>query len=226
MKIQGVLFDLDGTLLDRDASIKQFVNLQYEKFSQHLSHIPIGIYTSKFIEYDACGFVWKDKVYQQLAEELEITSISWKTMLEDYLQSFRDCCVPFPNLINTLELLKEQQFSLGIVTNGRGKFQLDNIRALGIECFFNTIVVSELEGIKKPNLKIFERALERVGLSASDCIYVGDHPENDVKAAQNAGMIGVWKKDLVWGDFETEHIISDLTELLHIIKELNTGEKC
>lgn len=225
MKIQAVFFDLDGTLLDRDASVERFVRYQYEKYRQHLGHIPKEIYTSKFIEYDARGYVWKDKVYQQLTEEFTIASISWETLLEDYIKSFKEFCVPFPNLISTLELIKQKTFSMGMITNGRGQFQLNNIRALGIERFFHTILISELEGIKKPDPEIFQRATERLGFSANECIFVGDHPENDVMAARNAGMIGVWKKDHNWGSFETDYVISGLPELLCLIEELHTEEK-
>jgi putative hydrolase of the HAD superfamily len=67
---QAVLFDLDGTLLDRDASVEQFVSIQYDRVSEHLSHIPKSDYIARFIELDCHGHVWKNKVYQALVTEL------------------------------------------------------------------------------------------------------------------------------------------------------------
>ena len=42
--IKSVLFDLDGTLLDRDTSIKQFIWAQYDRLIDRLSHIPKSDY--------------------------------------------------------------------------------------------------------------------------------------------------------------------------------------
>ena len=98
---------------------------------------------------------------------------------------------------------------------------MDNIRALGIENYFETILVSESEGIKKPNPTIFKKALSQINVLANESMYVGDHPENDVKGAKNIGMIGVWKKDRQWNNVEADFIIDDLSELPLIINEIN-----
>lgn len=82
--IEAVFFDLDGTLLDRDASVKQFVSAQYNRLTDYLSHIPQKDYVARFIELDCHGHVWKDKVYQTLIAEFVIEGISWQALLEDY----------------------------------------------------------------------------------------------------------------------------------------------
>ncbi|QFF98648.1 HAD family hydrolase [Psychrobacillus glaciei] len=219
--IKAVLFDLDGTLLNRDESVKKFINDQYERLHNYLGHISKENYMTRFIVLDSHGYVWKDKVYQQLVEEFKIQDISWEFLLQDYISEFKNFCVPFPHLHNVLEELKENNLILGMITNGYGQFQMDNIEALGIEKCFDTILVSETEGIKKPNPEIFERALKRLDVVPSESIFVGDHPENDVKASEFVGMKGVWKKDNQWGTFETDYIVNDLAELPTIIKKLN-----
>jgi putative hydrolase of the HAD superfamily len=219
--IKAVLFDLDGTLLDRDESVKKFIHSQYNRLNRIVGHIPRETYIKRFIELDQRGYVWKDKVYQQLTEEFQITEITWEELLRDYLKEFKNHCVPFPNLITTLEKLKSQDIQLGMITNGRGQFQLDNIKALGIEKYFDTILISEWEGIKKPDPEIFKRALHQLNVSAHQSIFVGDHPENDVKAAQNVGMKGVWKKDPQWDSIEADYIVDDLAELLLFLNKEN-----
>jgi putative hydrolase of the HAD superfamily len=158
-----------------------------------------------------------------LIKEFEITGISWEELLQDYMEEFKHHCVPSPNLITTLEKLQTLNLRLGMITNGRGKFQHDNIRALGIEKYFDTILISEWEGVKKPDPEIFKRALKRLTVSPHQSIFVGDHPENDVKAAQNVGMIGVWKKDPYW-QVEVDFIVNDLVEIPLLIKN-QVGEK-
>jgi putative hydrolase of the HAD superfamily len=219
--IKAVIFDLDGTLLNRDASVRKFIDEQYERLNRWVGHIPKTIYTSRFIELDGHGYVWKDKVYQQLVDEFNINQITWECLLQDYLEEFKKSCVPFPNLSNMLEVLKSKSIRLGMITNGKGKFQMDNIEALGIENYFDTILVSEWESIKKPSPEIFKKALNQLKVSPNESIYVGDHPETDIKGAQNIGMKGIWKRDSQWDNVEADFVIDDLRELLFIIEEVN-----
>ncbi|MFT4413806.1 HAD family hydrolase [Fredinandcohnia humi] len=219
--IQAVLFDLDGTLLNRDESIRNFIACQYERLHGVLCHIPKQTYVNRFIDLDNRGYVWKDKVYKQMVDECNITEISWEELLQDYICEFRHNCVPFPNLHIMLEELINQQITLGIITNGKGQFQMENIKALGIEKHFKAILISEWEGIKKPNPEIFLRGLELLNVFADQSVFIGDHPENDVKAAKNVGMKGIWKKDLQWNHVEADFIVDELAEIPSIIKRCN-----
>lgn len=133
---KAVLFDLDNTLLDRDASVQKFIRKQYDRLNNWLNHIPKEDYIVRFIELDSRGYVWKDKVYQQMVKEFDIR-LNWETLLKDYVDEFYKYCVACPNLIRTLDELKKFPIRLGIITNGKGPFQMDNIRALGIEDYFD-----------------------------------------------------------------------------------------
>lgn len=218
--IKAVLFDFDGTLLNRDASVKAFIDNQYDRLKKWIGHIPKEQYMTRFIELDKRGYVWKDTVYQQLTQEFTISTITWEDLLHDYIREFQFHCVPFDQLIQMLEDLKSKNLLLGMITNGYGQFQMGNIKALGIENYFDVILVSEWEGIKKPNPEIFKRALRKLDVSSKHSIFVGDHPENDVQAAQNIGLKGIWKKDLQWNDTNADFIISDLKELPLLIENL------
>ncbi|MGM0837918.1 MAG: HAD family hydrolase [Bacillota bacterium] len=220
MVIKAALFDLDGTLLNRDASVKMFIDRQYDRLYEWLGHILKEKYMDRFIELDSRGYVWKDKVYQQLVEEFTI-NLAWEEMLEDYIQEFKNHCVPFPHLISMLEELKRNNLLLGIITNGYVQFQMDNVKALGIEKYMDLILVSEWEGIKKPDPQIFQRALKKLQLLPEESIFIGDHPDNDVKAAQQVGMKGIWKRNAQWNDVEADDIVADLAEVSFIIEELN-----
>ena len=219
--IKAVLFDFDGTLLDRDKSVMKFVDKQYDRLNNWLGHIPKMTYIKRFIELDSRGYVWKDKVYQQLVHEFKINEVTWEHLLQDYIDEFKHYCVPFPNLLNMLEELRRNDIVLGMITNGYGQFQMDNIKALGIEDYFETILISEWEGIKKPDIQIFKRALNQLNVVANHSLFVGDHLVNDVKASQIAGMKSIWKKDVQWDSVGAEFIINDLAEIPIIIKNLN-----
>jgi putative hydrolase of the HAD superfamily len=210
--IKGFIFDLDGTLLDRDSSLKSFIVDQYERISA-LQIMDKDVFVYKFIELDKRGYVWKDKVYQQIIQEFNL-SLAWEELLADYINGFQRHCIGFPNLLETLQYLKKNHMKLGMITNGFGEFQTNNIKALGIADIFDTILVSEIEGLRKPDPEIFKRALHKLGLKPEEGVYVGDHPVNDVLASRRIGMKGIWKEDLYYdGIFERDYTIRDLYEL-------------
>lgn len=221
--MKSVLFDLDGTLLDRDTSVEQFISVQHDRLTDDLSHIPKNDYMLRFIELDCHGHVWKDKVYQALVSEFAIESISWQALLEDYEMQFQFHCVPFNFLIGMLDELKQQGYLLGIITNGRGQFQSRAIEGLGIRDYFDTVLISEVEQIRKPQVEIFQRAMKQLSVSASDSIFVGDHPEADIAGAKSAMMKTIWKRNLYWAEAkESDAVVDELSEIPLILKEFHS----
>jgi len=221
--IKAVLFDLDGTLLDRDASVKSFINSQYERLNESVGQVLKVQYVSRFIELDCRGYVWKDKVYQQMVAEFNITGLTWEQLLRDYMNHFKEHCVPFPNLHKMLTTLANQSIILGIISNGKEHFQMDNIIALGIKDYFDTILISEKVGVKKPDPRIFKNALEQLNVSANESLFVGDHPVTDVKASQGLGMLAAWKKDSQWKEVDADFIVYDLMDVPIVVESLKKG---
>jgi putative hydrolase of the HAD superfamily len=183
-----------------------------------LSHIPKTDYTNRFIELDYYGHVWKDKVYQALVVEFKIYAIDWQELLDDYETQFQFHCVPFPFLVEMLDNLKQQGYLLGIVSNGRGEFQMRAISGLGIQDYFNVILISETEGIRKPQPEIFHRAIEKLGVSARNSIFVCDNLEADIMGAKSAKMHTIWKRNSLWLEPPSaDAIINELSEILPIL---------
>ncbi len=76
MVMKAALFDLDGTLLNRDASVELFIEQQYERLKAVLGSISKEQYITRFIQLDKRGYVWKDHVYQQLVKEFHLAHIT------------------------------------------------------------------------------------------------------------------------------------------------------
>lgn len=216
--IKAVIFDLDGTLLDRDQSLLHFVEEQYDRIIKPKFTVDKESYINRFISLDSRGYVWKDRVYQSLIREFELL-LDWNMLLDDYKAGFSAHAVPFAQAVELLGSLVSNGYKLAMITNGFGDFQAGNIHALGIGGYFDTILISEVEGIRKPELAIFLRAADKLGVKPEECVYVGDHPINDVIASKAAGMKGIWKEDSYYTDsFEYDAKVRDLREIELILE--------
>jgi putative hydrolase of the HAD superfamily len=224
--IEAILFDLDGTLFDRTTSVAAGLQRQYGRFAQELQGTPQAVYQERFLVLDDRGYVNKRVVYQQLAEEFGWPPVLAQILCDDYYAHYHDECIGFPGLAQMLADLKALKMKLGLVTNGWDKAQRGVIQALAIEPFFDAILVSETEGVRKPDARIFLRALERLGVDARQALFVGDHPVNDIGGAQQVGMRTVWMRDAHWGDCpHADWHIESLPELTALCASLRAQTK-
>jgi putative hydrolase of the HAD superfamily len=220
--IEAVLFDLDGTLFDRTASVMAGLHRQYARFAEQLQTTPVTDFVARFTVLDERGYVRKAIVYPQLAAEFGWTPGLAQTLCDDYYARYHDECIGFPGLAQTLADLRSLGVKFGLVTNGSEQMQRGVIRALDLEPAFDAILISESEGIRKPDVRIFERALARLGVGAAQTLFVGDHPINDIAGAQGAGMYTAWKRDLHWGECpQADWVIDDLNELIPIVQRIS-----
>ncbi|MCD8786517.1 HAD family hydrolase [Staphylococcus gallinarum] len=219
--IKAILFDLDGTILDRKSSLINFIDYQYNKFNNYLNHINQTTFKNKFLELDRNGYVWKDKVYTQLIDIFNITGLSADVLLDDYINNFCNQCLPYPNLKETLDILKSNRYKLGIITNGKYPFQYYNIKSLQIEEYMDVILVSEKENIKKPNPLIFERAAKKLNIDLCECLFVGDSYKNDYIASKSAGMYSIYRLNNENKIYTTTNYIKSLSDLTDIVTKSN-----
>jgi putative hydrolase of the HAD superfamily len=219
--IHAVLFDLDGTLLDRESSIRRFISEQYERFSSHLSQIQKDAYTTRFLALENKGYVWKDRVYEQLITDFSISTLTPEVLLEDYIQNFKHYASLFPYTKKMLQILNDNNIKLAIITNGFETFQMANIYKLDIQRFFSAILISEKEGIKKPNPIIFARALQRLNVVPEGSLFVGDHPFYDIEGAKQAGMKTAWKQSNEHKQADADFTFHDFPDLLDFVLRQN-----
>ncbi len=216
--LDAILFDLDGTLFDRTAAVTAGLHRQHARFADQLQRTPLADFVARFTALDERGYVKKAIVYPQLAAEFGWPPELAQTLCDDYYARYHEECIGFPGLHPMLAELRDMGLKLGIITNGWAQTQLGVIRALDLEPYFDVILVSETEGVRKPEAEIFERALNRLQTSADRALFVGDHPLNDITGAQAVGMRAIWMRDDHWGDCpHANWHINTLSELVPIV---------
>jgi putative hydrolase of the HAD superfamily len=222
--IEAVLFDLDGTLLDRQSSLIVYVHRQKERCADLLGPIPMADYLAKVIELDAHGHGDKDRMFGKIESSFGLPDGSAAVLLNDFMAYFPDTCVPFPGMHQTLQGLRKRGLPLGLVTNGSAASQNAKIDGLGIRGYFSAVLVSETEGVRKPDPEIFHRALRRLAVAPRDAVFVGDNPEADVHAAKAVGMQAIWMRDSYWPEpASADAVITKLCELPDVVDGLSKG---
>ncbi|HHT05275.1 MAG TPA: HAD family hydrolase [Hydrogenispora sp.] len=187
---KGVIFDLDGTLLDTIADMSSSVNqvlaaLGYPQFS-------CAEYKQKI------GRGFRNLLERSLPEEHrtdEEISAALKRFLEIYDQNYMNETVPYEGIPEVLNHLVEKGVKMGVNSNKRTDYTNNLIRK-----FFPDIefvgVFGERAGVpKKPHPQSALEILERMELAANEVIYIGDSG-TDIQTGKNAGMATA---GVLWG---------------------------
>ena len=216
--IQAVVFDLDGTLLDRRQSFERFVRHQWERFADVLQTADQEQYVQTLIERDGDGYLPRKELFTGTMARFQLPSDLAGTLLNDYRAGFPSACVLFPDAVQTLRSLRASGLPLGLITNGSVRMQSRKLECLALPPMFDAILISDAEGIAKPDRRIFHRALERLNADPAHSVFVGDHPEVDVAGARAAGMHAVWRRDpRISQIVEADAVIEELGDLLALI---------
>jgi len=96
----------------------------------------------------------------------------------------------FEDVVPMLRRLRDAGLRLGVISNFEEWLErlLDQ---LGVREYFDVRVISGVEGMEKPDPRIFELAMSRAGVDAGSSVHVGDSPKFDVEPAAALGMLPV-----------------------------------
>ncbi|WP_136480181.1 YjjG family noncanonical pyrimidine nucleotidase [Cognatitamlana onchidii] len=195
--IKDIFFDLDHTLWDFDKNSA----LTFKKIFE-LNQLDIN--SNDFIEYyEPINLkYWKlyreEKInkenlrYARLQETFrEIGTVVADTIInklsEDYITHLTSFNYLFENTLDVLNYLYPK-YNLHIITNGFDEVQYKKMIKSNIYSYFKTVTNSEMVGVKKPNPKIFNYAINKAEAHISESIMIGDSYEADILGAQNIGM--------------------------------------
>lgn len=226
-RIKAITFDGDGTLWDFEKVMQHSLQKVMEELTR-LDPVAVNSLTiEKMIQ-----------IRNEVAERLkgQVTNLE-DIRLEAFRQTLIDIDRPndklavhlnqvylkhrfedielYEDVIPTLNALKNK-YDLGLLSNGNSYPE-----RCGLEGIFQFVIFSQDYGFEKPDVRIFQIALDKAGCSREELLHVGDSFENDIMGARNAGIQSVWlnrheKRNLT--DSNADHEVLSLSELLNFLE--------
>ena len=191
-KPDAIIFDLDGTLLDRNAV---FIKVACDFYDQHLqNHAPHtrDEAVAMMVEWDGDGYTNREWMRSQWLKQWPESGLDMQSLETWYRAAMVRNIQPDPEIIDYLTTLNLRQMPWGIVTNGP-LTQRDKCRAAGLEQIAPFIIVSAEVGFWKPDPRIFRAALDAASLgNPENVIFIGDNPVADIDGAKRFGMKAAW----------------------------------
>jgi len=199
--ITDVFFDLDHTLWDFEKNSAlafetifkmQQLEINMPDFLQF--YVPIN--REYWERYRKDEITQKELRFGRLKDAFDLMDFSIDDLTivyisEQYLHYLPKYNHLFEGTIEILEYLKTK-YNLHIITNGFAEIQGNKLNNSYIAHYFKTITNSEMAGVKKPNQKIFDFALDLAKTKKENSLMIGDCIEADVQGALDAGLDAVF----------------------------------
>jgi len=200
MKFKHIFFDLDHTLWDFEKNS----NLTFkELFGKYEIHVELKEFLRVYapINFDYWKRYREERVtkealrYGRLRDTFKVLNFNISDKMihqlsHDYIAVLPNNNYLFDGVIELLDYL-EQKYTLHIITNGFEEVQQLKLKKSGIIKYFDEVITSESVGVKKPNPRVFNYALKKVGAMPENCVMVGDNLEADIIGALNCGMTSI-----------------------------------
>ncbi len=187
--VKAVLFDFDDTLQHRPTALERYAAFFLDRYAPSFSEDERRDATVTLMAMNNGGYVNYLDYFTAMPKALGIADPpDAATLFAEYQRVFPSFVCLFEDSVATLQALRAKGLLCGVVTNGPLVQQHRKLDVAGIRPLLDTVLVSTEEEIAKPNPEIFRRAAARLGLSPHQCLFVGDHPLNDIAGAVDTGM--------------------------------------
>ena len=201
--MKAVLFDLDGTLIDSAPGLGFAADVMRTK--RGLPSLPLNSYRP-MAGAGARGMIAVALGKTPLSPEFE-------DLKEEFFATYQACmlsyCDLFSGVIEMVDGLTQRGLKWGIVTNKSKRFTLPIVASIQAFASAQTVISGDTTAFAKPHPEPLFEAARQLGLSPSDCVYVGDD-KRDIDAAKAAGMpsyaaawgylgehaLGTWQADV------------------------------
>lgn len=219
---KGVIFDIDGTLYDYQSNdvhamkdlcafVERTVGVDEKTFRATYSQARNIIHERL---KDTAASHNRTLMIQTALELLGKNSFNHILQMYDvYWNSFIDNMQPYDGAIDFLRGLKAAGVKISVCTDMTAHVQYRKLAALKLDRYVDFMVTSEETGYEKPAPIMFEFALKKMHVAASEAAYFGDSLNRDIRGAANVGIDPYWfvaDRDVSGGDeFKKIHTYRD-----------------
>lgn len=238
-----IFFDLDETLIENKIPIKEIFAEMYYNFADEIGkqHKRAFFYLLR----DHAQRLWKTMFdFEATPESLMVAC--FRNSVAGLEQHSTEQCNSLANrmyshflklsveqislqdeALETLSGLTELGFKTGIITNGIEEIQHAKLEKLDLYSKVDYVTISAQARSNKPNLGVFNYALNQAKTTFDQAWLVGDHPKNDVIGAVNAGMTAVFfnRSQLSVGEIfkgyieRPDFVINRLSETIALVSD-------
>lgn len=208
MTIRGILFDVNGTLIDINTdegndqiyrAISHF--LKYQGIYSNRTEIREAYFRilkeqrraggEQYPEFDVVA-VWREYLENEAAKRhLIIPKIKLAQLPQFLAEMYRGISMnrlePYPEVLEVLEELRPR-YLLAALSDAQSAWARPELRTVGLESYFTPIVVSGDLGYRKPDPRIFGLALARMHLRPEEAVFVGNDMFRDIYGARQVGL--------------------------------------
>ena len=225
--IKAVIFDFDGTLSIRQEGAYGIYEDYFRRYFSDMDEIGFEAVLQDMMLYECNGTIsmknrvanFRKKYGEYLPEGFE------QEFLPYYYAHMHEYTVAREGIKEVLGQLKGK-YRLGILSNGDSFSQHAKIRQIGVEEYFDAVIVSDDYGIDKPDQEIFAKMCELLDVKAEECVMIGDVFSSDILGAVRCGMTPIWIK--TDNDrpvhFYQGYVIKRPEEIPGILEEIEKGE--
>ncbi len=200
------LFDLDNTLVDREAAFARWAR----DFAT--THGDESL-TDQIITLDGDGLTSRVTLVEWLRESFALTS-SVDHLLADYHDTYPTYFELPASSAQALRSLRDAGWKVGVVTNGPPS-QLRKLEVTGLNALVDAVCVSGIVGSNKPDPAIFFEAAHQCGSSLENGWMVGDSVDADIAGGLGCGLSTVWmSRGRTWPDrsFTPHYVARDIPD--------------
>lgn len=186
-QIKAILFDAAGVLyysVNKDQGLASFLN----GLGIDVDDVPI----SKIHHYRHLASIGQINFEQYKQEVLQLYGVTDPKLISRGIQTFKEESNKvryFDGVSETLSALKNRNHYLGIVTDTAQPLhvKISKLERGGFGNVWDSIISSQEVGVQKPDPKIYQLALQQLGLNPNQAVFVG-HKPSELEGARNIGM--------------------------------------
>ncbi len=188
--VRAVIFDMFETLITHykaplyfSAEMAEDAGVSVEEYRAVWNPTEDGRSTGKYTLEEALEIALKEcgcyspELLQKIAEKR-------KAAKKECFNNLHEEIIPM------LAQLKEKGILIGLISNCFSE-EVEVIRQSELFPYFDAVCLSYEEGVQKPDVEIFRRCMERLGVEAKECLYVGDGGSRELETARSLGMNAV-----------------------------------